>query len=71
MGWWKPTPPGNVTRFLEKPNPDEITTNNINAGIYVLEPTPSTGFRRTCPGRFERSYFPSLIERGETFVAYV
>src|SRR4051812_48637873 len=28
----------NIRRFLEKPNPDEITTNNINAGIYVLEP---------------------------------
>src|SRR5687767_12704650 len=29
---------GNITRFLEKPKPDEITTNRINAGIYVLEP---------------------------------
>jgi NDP-sugar pyrophosphorylase family protein len=26
---------GNIRRFLEKPKPDEITTNNINAGIYV------------------------------------
>ena len=31
-------PDGNIRRFLEKPNPDEITTNNINAGIYILEP---------------------------------
>ena len=29
---------GNIRRFLEKPQADEITTNNINAGIYVLEP---------------------------------
>ena len=27
---------GNIQRFLEKPNPDEITCNTINAGIYVL-----------------------------------
>ena len=29
---------GNIRRFLEKPKPDEITCNTINAGIYVLEP---------------------------------
>src|SRR5919198_6586763 len=29
---------GNIKRFLEKPKPDEITCNTINAGIYVLEP---------------------------------
>jgi len=28
---------GRVLRFLEKPRPEQITTNNINAGIYVLE----------------------------------
>ena len=28
---------GHVRRFLEKPGPDEITCNTINAGIYVLE----------------------------------
>ena len=34
---WRPTPSGRVLRFLEKPKPDEITTDTINAGIYVLE----------------------------------
>ena len=29
---------GNIQRFLEKPNADEITCDTINAGIYVLEP---------------------------------
>jgi len=29
---------GNVRRFLEKPKPEEITCNTINAGIYILEP---------------------------------
>src|SRR5215471_17263672 len=28
----------NIRRFLEKPKPDEITCDTINAGIYVLEP---------------------------------
>jgi NDP-sugar pyrophosphorylase family protein len=61
----------NVTRFLEKPNPDEITCDTINAGIYVLEPETFDRIPKDTPWSIERSFFPSLIERGETFVAYV
>ena len=51
--------------------PDEITTNNINAGIYILEPDTFDRIPSNVPWSIERSYFPSLIERAETFVAYV
>ena len=61
----------NITRFLEKPKPEEITTNNINAGIYVLEPDTFDRIPSDIAWSIERSYFPSLIERGETFVAYI
>jgi NDP-sugar pyrophosphorylase family protein len=61
----------NITRFLEKPKPDEITTNLINAGIYVLEPDTFDRIPSDVSWSIERSYFPSLIERAETFVAYV
>jgi NDP-sugar pyrophosphorylase family protein len=62
---------GNVRRFLEKPTPDEITCDTINAGIYVLEPDTFDRIPRDTPWSIERSFFPSLIERGETFVGYV
>ena len=29
---------GRIQRFIEKPKPEEVTCNTINAGIYVLEP---------------------------------
>src|SRR5918995_3439955 len=61
----------NITRFREKPKPEEITTNNINAGIYVLEPDTFDRIPRDVAWSIERSYFPSLIERNETFVAYI
>jgi mannose-1-phosphate guanylyltransferase len=61
----------NITRFLEKPRPDEITTNHINAGIYVLEPDTFDRIPSDVAWSIERSFFPSLIERGETFVAYI
>jgi len=62
---------GNIRRFVEKPTPAEITTRNINAGIYVLEPDTFDRIPSDVPWSIERSYFPSLIERGETFVAYL
>ena len=62
---------GRVRRFLEKPNPDEITCDTINAGIYVLEPETFDRIPRDVSYSIERAYFPSLIERKETFVAYV
>src|SRR5919197_826150 len=60
-----------IRRFLEKPKPEEITCNTINAGIYVLEPDTFDRIPKDTPWSIERSFFPSLIERGETFVAYV
>jgi mannose-1-phosphate guanylyltransferase len=62
---------GNISRFLEKPGEDEITCNTINAGIYVLEPDTFDRIPKDTAWSIERSFFPSLIERGETFVAYV
>src|SRR5262249_11212011 len=62
---------GNIQRFLEKPNPDEITCDTINAGVYVLEPETFDRIPKDTAWSIERSFFPSLIERHETFVAYV
>ncbi len=62
---------GNVRRFLEKPTADQITCDTINAGIYVLEPATFDRIPKDTPYSIERGYFPSLVERGETFIAYV
>ena len=62
---------GNVRRFLEKPDPEDITCNTINAGIYLLEPETFDRIPDNTPWSIERQYFPSLVERSETFVAYV
>ena len=62
---------GNIRRFLEKPTPDEITTNNINAGVYVLEPGTFGRIPDGKPSSIEREYFPSLVANGETFLGFV
>lgn len=61
---------GRVKRFLEKPGWDEITTNMINAGTYILEPAV---LKHVPPGvfhMFERGLFPALLEAGEPVFAY-
>ena len=62
---------GNVTQFLEKPNPDEITCDTINAGIYVLDTDTFDRIPDATNWSIERQFFPSLVERRETFVAHV
>jgi NDP-sugar pyrophosphorylase family protein len=64
-------PDGAIRRFLEKPSADEITCDTINAGIYVLEPSTFDRIPTDVSYSIERGYFPSLVERGEPFFAYV
>ena len=60
-------PDGRVAAFLEKPRPEEIDTDLINAGIYVLEPEV---LELIPPGRavsIEREVFPRLVEQGTVY----
>jgi len=61
---------GRVLRFLEKPSLDQITTNMINAGTYVLEPEVLKLIPFSTKFSFERELFPELLARGEPVYAY-
>jgi len=61
---------GRITRFLEKPSPSEVTTNMINAGIYIIEPDVLTHIPPQVSFSFERELFPPLLDRGEPVYAY-
>jgi mannose-1-phosphate guanylyltransferase len=55
---------GEVTGFLEKPDPAAIDTDEVNAGTYVLE---RSVVELIPPGRavsIEREVFPRLVGRG-------
>jgi mannose-1-phosphate guanylyltransferase len=54
-----------VSEFLEKPSPDEIDTNLVNAGAYILE--RSVLDQMAPPGTnisIERDVFPTLVGNG-------
>ena len=59
---------GNVQAFVEKPSPDQIRCDTINAGIYVLDPDTLDRIPGGVAYSIERGYFPSLIQNRETFV---
>ncbi len=59
-----------IVRFLEKPNPDEITTNMINAGTYILEPEVMSLIPSQTNCSFERDIFPLLLREKKAVFAY-
>lgn len=64
------TPEGRVTRFLEKPSWDQVTTNNINAGTYILEPEVLSNIPAGTKYSFERQLFPRLLQAGVPIFGY-
>jgi NDP-sugar pyrophosphorylase family protein len=62
---------GRVRRFLEKPKGDEITTNTINAGIYVIEPDVLSHIPADEVFSFEYDLFPSLLAEGLPVYGFV
>src|SRR5919205_2506469 len=54
-----------VTAFVEKPSADQVDTNRINAGAYVLERGPVLDLLEPDqPASIERDVFPRLVGEG-------
>jgi len=67
-------PDGSVLQFLEKPKPEELaelSTNNINAGIYILEPTILDMIPKGENYSFEYAVFPGILKQQKPFFAFV
>ena len=61
---------GRITRFLEKPSWEEVTTNMINAGIYILEPDILAQIPPQKEVSIERETFQQLLAQGKPMYAY-
>ncbi|ADB53026.1 sugar phosphate nucleotidyltransferase [Conexibacter woesei] len=55
---------GGVREFLEKPSPDQIDTNLVNAGAYVLEREVLDAIPTERAVSVEREVFPTLVRNG-------
>jgi mannose-1-phosphate guanylyltransferase len=61
---------GKILNFREKPPRDEVKTNWINAGVYVLEPEVLNSVPPGEKHSFERQLFPSLLSGGKKIYCY-
>jgi mannose-1-phosphate guanylyltransferase len=59
-----------VKGFIEKPSRDKVTSNLINAGIYVMEPEILELIPAGVHSMLERGLFPDLVKRGIPFYGY-
>ena len=55
---------GQVTGFLEKPAWEQVVTDQVSTGIYVLSPDVLSHIPPGTPYDFARDLFPRLLERG-------
>lgn len=65
---------GRILAFREKPSPEEaatITTDTINAGTYILDPSIFDRYPAGEPLSFERTVFPGLLESGSVMGSYI
>jgi NDP-sugar pyrophosphorylase family protein len=62
-------PTGRVTRFVEKPDRKTISTNLINAGIYLLEPAVLDAIPVGVACDFGRDVFPKLLAQRQPLYA--
>jgi mannose-1-phosphate guanylyltransferase len=57
-------PDGEISEFLEKPEPDQIDTDEINAGAYLLERSVLDLIPPDREVSIEREVFPGLVGQG-------
>jgi NDP-sugar pyrophosphorylase family protein len=62
---------GRVRRFVEKPDPSQVTADTINAGIYLLERELLDLIPAGRPVSIEREVFPALLARGVPCFGFV
>lgn len=63
-------PAGNITGFQEKPQWGEVFTNQVNTGIYILEPSVLEMIPQDQPYDFARDLFPEMLRQGRKLCGF-
>ncbi|MFD3447725.1 sugar phosphate nucleotidyltransferase [Microbacteriaceae bacterium 4G12] len=61
---------GRIIRYIEKPRWNEIVSNTVNSGIYVMNPTIFSHIEPHTFCDFSHDVFPFLLERKEELYGY-
>lgn len=60
-----------ITQFLEKPGWEEVFSNKVNTGIYILEKEVFNYYIRSERFDFAKDLFPILLKSGKELYGYV
>lgn len=60
-----------IKKFIEKPKPEEIITDTINAGIYVFQPEVLEEIPKGIEVSIEKETFPQTLEKGKEIFGYL
>ena len=61
---------GRVRRFVEKPGWDEVCSDTVNTGIYILEPEALRMIPEGQAYDFSKQLFPEMLRQGLPLYAY-
>lgn len=61
---------GWIRRFVEKPSPEEATSDTINGGIYLMETLALADLIEDHPASLERDVFPRLLRGGAKLLGW-
>jgi mannose-1-phosphate guanylyltransferase / phosphomannomutase len=62
---------GRITQFLEKPGWGEVTSDTVNTGIYVIEPSVLARIPAGQSVDWSHEVFPDMITRDQRLLGYV
>lgn len=62
---------GRVVKYIEKPNWNEVVSNTVNTGIYMMDPEIFSYMKPNTFHDFSHDIFPLLLERNERVYGYL
>lgn len=62
---------GSVRRFIEKPSWGEVISDQVNTGIYVVEPSVLKLVTPGTPVDWSQDVFPEMLHRGDPLIGLV
>ena len=62
---------GRIAQFLEKPSWREVTSDTVNAGIYMVEPEVLERIPGDRPVDWSQHIFPEMLAAGEPVYGYI
>ena len=64
-------PEGRISQFQEKPSWGELTSDTVNTGIYVMQPTVLDRIEPGRPADWSQDIFPALMARGGKLYGFI